>query len=106
MMQIAKPPDGFRVQCRSQAKDMAKRLCTDNPERTAFKNEIIERLRQTGHKEGVPLDWPDLPGARVIVIDNPPGLPEGAQIWIIYRTLGDTITFFRVLVQSGLQAVE
>lgn len=104
-MQIAKPAGGFHVQCRPQASDMAARLCNGNPSLEAYKDGIIKRLREAGHMMGKALDWQELPGARIFIADNPPGLPVGAQIWIIYRTLGDTLTFHRIQVSNGLQAV-
>ncbi len=106
-MRFARPPNGFHVKCTAQAADMSRRLCAGDPDLERFKADLIERLRMTGHREGVDLNMPDVPGAMAFVADLPPALQRrGMQVWIVYQVLGDEIVFHRVRVDGGLRPVE
>jgi hypothetical protein len=106
-MRFAKPPEGFTPVCRPQTVDMVERLCAGDEECLQYKNDVVELLRKTGHRVGVDLDWPGLPGARAYVAERLPSKNmQGMQVWVVYRIKGSEIVFHRIRVEKGLRAID
>ena len=96
-MRFAKPPDGFRVKCLSEAQEDITNICGGDLTCLAYKEGVVERLRQSGHRLGYEFNWPEVPGTRLYKVK---WIGEGRalEVRVIYRVLGDTITFYRVNV--------
>lgn len=103
-MRFAKPPQGFRVNCLPEARADVERICNDDADCFAFKEAVVKRLCQTGHKEGEDLYWPELPGARIFKTKWTTE-KRGVSVRILYRILGDSITFYRVELERDLQEI-
>lgn len=104
-MRFAKPPQGFRVNCLPEARADVERICNNDTNCFAFKDAVVERLRQTGHKEGEDLYWHELPGARIYKTKWTTGM-RGVSVRVLYRILGDTITFYRVEEERDLKGIK
>ena len=95
-MDIAKPPGGFILDEPPAITVLIASHAQIWPRLPAYWSDIKSRLRQTGHREGVPI--PNAaPGARLFVAGGDPasGLPT---VKVAYRVLGDTLRIRAVLV--------
>jgi hypothetical protein len=89
-MHIARPPDGFIVRQSKAVEALIKASCEQWPRLDAHWLAIQQRLKFTGHREGL-LIGPHRPGWKLFVDDGDPpaGLP---RIRVVYRVLGDTLS--------------
>lgn len=100
-MRFAKPPSGFKVNCLPEAQEDIARICDDDQLCLTYKDGVVISLRQAGHRVGQELEWPELPGARLHTV-RWIGPNRALDVRIIYRVLGDTITFYHIDVAREL----
>lgn len=91
-MQVAKPPDGFFMREPDTVSDLIESHAGKWPRLATFWVDIKARLKQTGHREGVPVGR-----GRLFVAegDATSGLPT---VKVVYEVLGDTLYIRMVAV--------
>jgi hypothetical protein len=82
-MSIFRPSDGFRIIEKSAVTKLITANAKNWPRLPAFWDAIKERLKMTGHREGIPISRP---GSRLFVEDGDPsvGLPK---VKVVYHVL-------------------
>jgi len=96
-MQIARPPDGFKIIEGPAVTALITASCDEWPRLRHHWEAIKSRLKFTGHREGVGVPVPNRPGYRLFVDDGDAsaGLP---RVKTIYLPLGDTLTIEMVAI--------
>ncbi len=96
-MQIARPPDGFKIIERPAVAGLIATSCEEWPRLAHHWEAIKSRLKFTGHREGVGVPVPNRPGYRLFVDDGDvsAGLP---RVKVIYLPLGDVLKIEMVAV--------
>ena len=98
-MQFAKPPDQFIIDEPDGVKAAITAYEEQWPRIQAHWGDIKSRLKQTGHREGTPIQRGP-PGARLYIAegDAASGLPE---IKVAYSILGGTLSIRAVMVEPA-----
>jgi hypothetical protein len=96
-MQIARPPNGFHVVEKPAVAALISANTKKFPRLPKFWEAIKDRLRITGHREGVTLPH-GKPGWKLFVEDGAPdvGIP---RVKVVYRALGDTLTIYIIAIE-------
>jgi hypothetical protein len=94
-MRIARPRDGFTIIERPSVTKLIAAYCEQWPRLAAHWEAVKDRLKMTGHREGV--EVPKRAGYRLFVDDGEEsaGLP---RVKVIYLALGDTLTIDMVAI--------
>jgi hypothetical protein len=92
-MQFAKPPGGFCVDEPPAIAALIAAHYAKWPRLAQHWIDVKDRLRQTGHREGVPVKGPA--GARLFVADGDATLP---RLRVAYLVLGETLYLKMVTV--------
>jgi hypothetical protein len=85
-MQFAKPPGGFCVDEPPAVTAYIAAHCHRWPRLAQHWTDVKDRLRQTGHREGLPVKGPA--GSRLFVADGDATLP---RLRVVYLVLGETL---------------
>ena len=93
-MNIARPPDGFRLNVRPQVKAQIDELKSQCPWLEVAFADVVARLRMSGHKEGVPSQ--SVPGLRSVVEVDP--ISGQRRLGLSYGALGDELTIYAIRV--------
>lgn len=94
-MRIARPPDGFRIIERPAVTELIAAHCAKWPRLRDHWDGITQRLKFTGHREGVPV--PKRPGYLLFVDDGEPSA-ELPRVRVVYLPLGDALMIEMVAV--------
>jgi hypothetical protein len=85
-MQFAKPPGGFIIDEPPAIKTMIASHSTQWPRLAQHWADLKDRLRQTGHREGIPVKGPA--GSLLFIADGTADLP---RLRVAYLVLGETL---------------
>lgn len=91
-MQIARPPDGFRVTIRENIRDQIDALSASEPSLAQAFADVVDRLKMIGHRVGRSLNSAPtgVGGARVYHATSPVG--RWPSMLVSYTVLGDSLT--------------